>query len=73
MGRPHSAKSGRLMGQKDTRVETTYGKAQRVTATCRWTDDLVKIAKSCWMQVASDRSRWKSIGEAYGQQWTATG
>ena len=36
----------------------------------RWTDDLVKTAGSRWMQVASDRSRWKSIGEACVQQWT---
>ena len=35
MGRPHSSKSGRPMGQKDTGVETTYGKAQRETATCQ--------------------------------------
>ena len=38
-----------------------------------WIDDLVKTAGSRWMQVSSDRSRWKSIGEAYVQQWTATG
>ena len=34
----------------------------------RWTDDLVKIAGSRWMQVAMDRSRWRSIGEGYVQQ-----
>ncbi|XP_062528975.1 citron rho-interacting kinase isoform X4 [Bombyx mori] len=39
----------------------------------RWTDDLVKSAGSRWMQVAMDRSHWKSIGEAYVQQWTAIG
>ena len=39
----------------------------------RWTDDLVKTAGSHCMQVASDPSRWRSIGEAYVQQWTATG
>ena len=36
-----------------------------------WTDDLVKTAASHWMQVASDRSRWKSIGDrifSSGQQ-----
>ena len=33
MGRPHSAKIGRPMVQKDTGVETTYGKKlQRETA-----------------------------------------
>ena len=35
MGRPHNAKIGRPMGQKDIGVETTYGKAQRETATCQ--------------------------------------
>ena len=34
---------------------------------------LVKTARSRWMQVASDRIQWKSIGEAYAQQWTVTG
>ena len=33
----------------------------------------IKIAGSRWLQVALDRSRWKSIGEAYVQQWTAIG
>ncbi|KAL4710847.1 hypothetical protein ACJJTC_016131 [Scirpophaga incertulas] len=41
--------------------------------TARWTDDLLKIAWSRWMQVAMDRSLWKSIGEAFVQQWTAIG
>ena len=39
----------------------------------RWTDDLIKIAGSRWMHVASDRTRWKSIGEPCVQQWTAMG
>ena len=34
---------------------------------------IVKTAGSRWMQVASDRSRWKAIGETYVQQWTVIG
>ena len=49
------------MGQKDTGVQTTYGKAQRETG------DLIKIAECRWMQVASDRSRWRPMF-SYGQQ-----
>ena len=39
----------------------------------RWTDDLVKIAGSRWMQAARDRLKWRSLGEAYIQQWMSTG
>ncbi|XP_028175804.1 uncharacterized protein LOC114364024 [Ostrinia furnacalis] len=39
----------------------------------RWTDDLVKVAGSTWMQAAQDRSLWKSLGEAFVQQWTSFG
>ncbi|KPJ10168.1 hypothetical protein RR48_04991 [Papilio machaon] len=35
----------------------------------RWTDDLVKVARVSWMRVAQDRSSWRSLGEAYAQQW----
>jgi hypothetical protein len=37
----------------------------------RWTDDLVKVAGSRWMRAAQDRSSWRSLGEAYVQQWTS--
>ncbi|KPJ02084.1 hypothetical protein RR46_01480 [Papilio xuthus] len=37
----------------------------------RWTDDLVKVAS--WMQVTQDRSSWRSLGEAYAQQWATYG
>ena len=36
----------------------------------RWSDDLVRCAGSGWMRKARDRSLWKSMGEAYVQQWT---
>lgn len=39
----------------------------------RWTDDLVKVAGSQWMQAAQDRSSWRSLGEAYTQQWVSCG
>ncbi|KAL0832165.1 hypothetical protein ABMA28_001622 [Loxostege sticticalis] len=39
----------------------------------RWTDDLVKVAGGAWMRAAQDRVLWKSLGEAYVQQWTITG
>ena len=34
---------------------------------------LVKIAESRWMQAARDRLKWRSLGEAYSQQWMSTG
>ncbi|KAJ8719488.1 hypothetical protein PYW08_011663 [Mythimna loreyi] len=39
----------------------------------RWTDDLVKVAGSRWMRTAQDRSLWRSLGEAYAQQWASLG
>ncbi|KAI8437213.1 hypothetical protein MSG28_010537 [Choristoneura fumiferana] len=39
----------------------------------RWTDDLVTAAGSRWTQAAASRSDWKSMGEAYVQQWTSYG
>ncbi|KPI91323.1 hypothetical protein RR46_14827 [Papilio xuthus] len=39
----------------------------------RWTDDLVKVAGASWMRVAQDRSSWRSLGEAYAQQWASHG
>jgi hypothetical protein len=39
----------------------------------RWTDDLVKVAGSRWMRTAQDRSSWRTLGEAYVQQWTSLG
>lgn len=39
----------------------------------RWTDDIVKVAGTRWMQLASCRSLWRSRGEAFVQQWTSSG
>ena len=44
--------------------ELTTGKRSVRRPSTRWTDDVVKTAKSRWLQVASDRSCWKSIEEA---------
>jgi hypothetical protein len=36
-------------------------------------DNLVKVAGSRWMRAAQDRSSWRTLGEAYVQQWTCLG
>ena len=55
MGRPHSAKSGQPMGQKDTGVETTHGKAQRGITTCQMDRRVVEC-------------QWYRTGHAGNQQ-----
>jgi hypothetical protein len=39
----------------------------------RWTDDLRKVAGGDWMAKTGDRALWRTLGEAYVQQWTAMG
>ena len=39
----------------------------------RWSDDLRRVAGSGWMRRAEDRAQWRTLGEAYVQQWTDTG
>ncbi|CAB3240548.1 unnamed protein product [Arctia plantaginis] len=39
----------------------------------RWSDDLRKMAGRSWMREAQNRSKWRAMGEAYVQQWTAIG
>ncbi|KPJ10216.1 hypothetical protein RR48_03392 [Papilio machaon] len=39
----------------------------------RWTDDPVKVAGVSWMRIAQDGSSWRSLGEAYAQQWALRG
>ena len=58
MGRP---------GKKILEWRPRMGKRNVGQPPARWTDDLVKIAGSRWKQEASDRTRWKSIGDAYVQ------
>ena len=61
------------LGKNTLEWRPRMGKRSARRPPARWTDDLIKIARSRLMQVALDRSRWKSIEEAYVQQWTATG
>ena len=37
----------------------------------RWTDDLKRVARNDWMVKTGDRVLWRTLGEAYVQQWTA--
>jgi hypothetical protein len=36
----------------------------------RWSDDIVRVAGTKWMQMAQDRELWRKMGEAYVQHWT---
>ncbi|PZC79989.1 hypothetical protein B5X24_HaOG215579 [Helicoverpa armigera] len=40
---------------------------------CIYSDDLRKTAGRSWMREAENRSQWRTLGEAYVQQWTAIG
>ena len=54
-------------------VEIKQDLSKKLAAPTRWTDDLVEIARSRWMQAARDRLKWRSLGEAYIQKWMSTG
>ncbi len=60
-------------GRKVLEWRPRTGKRSVGRPPARWTDDLIKVAGSRWMQVASNRPIWKSMGEAYVQQWTSCG
>ena len=49
------------------------GKCKLERPQARWNDDLRKVAGNSWVRGAEDRLRWRAIGEAYVQQWTAIG
>ncbi|KPJ21056.1 hypothetical protein RR48_00278 [Papilio machaon] len=68
MGRPYCPQNRRC-GRKvlEWRPRTDRRSVGRPLA--KWTDDLVKVAGVSWMQVAQDRSSWRSLGEAYAQLW----
>ncbi|VVC89092.1 unnamed protein product [Leptidea sinapis] len=55
------------------RIDGRWGNVMLVRSPTRWTDDLVKIAGIRWMRAAQDRSSWKSLEEAFAQQWTSSG
>ena len=35
----------------------------------RWTNGIKRVAGNNWQQTATDRMKWKELGEAYIQQW----
>ena len=39
----------------------------------RWTNDIKRVAGTKWQQQAMDRDKWRSLGEAYIQQWIYRG
>jgi hypothetical protein len=39
----------------------------------KWSDDSRKKAGRSWMRVDEDRTKWREVGKAYVQQWTAVG
>ncbi|CAH2237124.1 jg24463 [Pararge aegeria aegeria] len=39
----------------------------------RWRDDIVKAVGKNWMQLTSNRPRWRANEEALVQQWTEIG
>lgn len=61
------------MGRKILEWRTRVGKRRVGRPPNWWTDNLVKHAGSCWMQVATDQAHWSLILEAYVQRWTARG
>ncbi|KAG6440870.1 hypothetical protein O3G_MSEX001526 [Manduca sexta] len=60
-------------GRKVLEWRPRTGKRKVGRPPTRWTDDLARVAGSRWMQAASNRSTWRSLGEAYVQQWTSCG
>ena len=53
-----------------------YSKRPTGRPSYRWRDNITKITKTTgknWQQVATDRTNWKELGEAYIQQWITTG
>lgn len=60
------------MGQKGCLVRPRGVKRRLGRSPARWTYELVKIPRAHWMQAATDRSKWKSIGEAYDYDDLAT-
>ena len=60
-------------GRKVLEWRPRTGKRSVGRPSTRWTDDLIKTAGSRWMRAASNRSYWRSLGEAYVQQWTSKG
>jgi hypothetical protein len=65
----HCEEDGRW-GGKALEWRPRTGRRSVCRPSTRWTDDLVKVAGSRWMRAAQDLSSWRTLGEAYVQQWT---
>ncbi|CAH2226371.1 jg22759 [Pararge aegeria aegeria] len=37
----------------------------------RWTDDIRRVAGSCWRQASQDRGLWNSLQKTYVKLWTS--
>ncbi|CAG9116424.1 unnamed protein product [Plutella xylostella] len=60
-------------GRRDLEWRPRTGKRSVGRPPFRWTDDLRRVAGSGWMRKAEDRVLWRSLGEAYVQQWMIIG
>ena len=49
------------------------GKRSIGRSPARWPDDLKRVAGSDWMAKTGDQVLWRTLGEAYVQQWPAIG
>jgi hypothetical protein len=58
----------RVLEWRPRLVKRSVGRPQ-----ARWNEDLRRTAGRSWLRVAENRARWREIGEAYVQQWTAEG
>ncbi|MHB9323508.1 hypothetical protein ACW0TE_00840 [Fusobacterium polymorphum] len=68
--------AGHLARRMDDRwsIKTTLwvpseGKRGRGRPKCRWVDDITKYTRD-WVEKAGDRAEWRSMREAFVQQWT---
>ena len=57
-------------GRKLIEWRPRSGKRSAGRPPARWTDDLKKAAGSGWTRRAEDRIWWRTLEEAYVQQWT---
>lgn len=59
----------RLKDERWTSRVTTWkgpiGKRPKGRPLTRWADELIKIAGTCWPQIAQDRDSWSSLEEAF--------
>ncbi|KAI8434898.1 hypothetical protein MSG28_003374 [Choristoneura fumiferana] len=62
-----------LWGRKVLKWRPRTGRRSIGRPPTRWTDDIVRIAGTRWMQVACCHSLWRSKGEPFVQQWTSSG